>query len=141
MIEIFKLIFFSLYLGVTLVKTLTEVALFNLPTAYKILALYTIFAVTTTILITTSVTAQSQTINYPAPSHPNQELYQSENLTYQELEQKRNELLSLLSLQPTHADVMVNLALTNQVLGNNEEFERLWQEAELIDPNNQIFSN
>jgi len=48
---------------------------------------------------------------------------------------------SLRQLQPTHRDVLVNLAVLHQAQGNQDQAQEYLDQAKKIDPNHPLFSN
>lgn len=49
--------------------------------------------------------------------------------------------LALYKLQPTHRDVLVNLAVLSELLGDTQAHDDYWAEAQHLDPNNAVFSS
>lgn len=47
--------------------------------------------------------------------------------------------LQVAQLQPTHRDVLLNLAYLYQALGNNDKYQEFRQRAQRVDPNNSAF--
>lgn len=46
----------------------------------------------------------------------------------------------LYQLQPTHRDILLNLALLSELLGNQQNHDKYRLEAQRLDPNNAVFS-
>ena len=61
------------------------------------------------------------------------------NITETNLIKQKNKLENLLSQQPTHRDILLNLAKINQVLENEPQAIDLENKARDVDPNNIIF--
>lgn len=47
--------------------------------------------------------------------------------------------LQLYQLQPTHRDVLLNIAYLYQALGNEEKYQEFWTTAQALDPNHPAF--
>lgn len=52
-----------------------------------------------------------------------------------------NKYLYLVSVQPTHRDLLINLSLLYQAQGNAQKAEEFKVAARQLDPNNSLFSN
>lgn len=61
------------------------------------------------------------------------------NAAQTQLKQQKVKLEALLNKQPTHRDILYNLAQINQVLNNQEIAEKHLQQAQQLDPNHQLF--
>jgi len=53
--------------------------------------------------------------------------------------EQKNQLENWLSKQPTHRDLLLNLAKVHQSLGNEQKALELLTQAQSLDPNNNIF--
>jgi tetratricopeptide (TPR) repeat protein len=67
-------------------------------------------------------------------------LYQSKELTIQEMDEELRYWLALSELQPTHRDILINISLLYQALGNQVAADEYWQRAHELDPNFSAFS-
>lgn len=59
--------------------------------------------------------------------------------TFNQYNQQLNTYLFLNSTQPSHRDVLVNIALLYQAQNNTEKATAFWETARAVDPNNPLF--
>ena len=63
-----------------------------------------------------------------------------QSFTMEKYNQQIETFLFLNSIQPTHRDILVNLALLYQAQNNEDKALVYWNSAQELDPNNQLFS-
>ncbi len=66
--------------------------------------------------------------------------HSAELFTRSQLEEKLSKYQELLTQQPNHRDVLVNISLLQKALYNQKEAYIYWESARKLDPNNQTFS-
>lgn len=64
---------------------------------------------------------------------------QPQNFSLEEYNKHLNSLLFLYNVQPTHKDILINLALLYQSQDNEDKALNYWNSAKELDPNNPIF--
>lgn len=60
-------------------------------------------------------------------------------MSFDELQAAQKKTQELLSLQPTHFDLLINAYLLDEAMGNYQSAQQYLTRAKLIDPNNEIF--
>ena len=91
------------------------------------------------LLLTKPETTILETPLYKASPLPHSELYERKTLTQEELQKELEYWKKVEEKQPTHRDVLINIALLSQTLGHEEQYQEYWQKAKTIDPNNELF--
>lgn len=133
------LVWISFKLAFSLVQTWIQLLWLKTRFGLKILLCFTFIAVSATVLIVHTATVEDETeIITVAPPHK-ATTFTKTTVTKPQLEAKRLTLELLLQQQPRHRDILINLALVYKSLGNEFEYEKYWNQAKEIDPNNSIF--
>ena len=96
---------------------------------YRSLILSLIFFVSALLILNFYQSQQSPT---PVPSL-------SRKAAQTQLKKQKSQLEALLNKQPTHRDILYNLAQINQALNNQAVAEKYLQQARQLDPNHQLF--
>ncbi len=60
--------------------------------------------------------------------------------TRNDLEKKLDEYQRILQIQPEHRDILINVSLLERAIHNQKDSYIYWEEAQKLDPNNEIFS-
>lgn len=91
------------------------------------------------LLLTRPETTVLEPLTIHASPLPHPELYEKQLLTESELRDKLAYWQQVETVQPTHRDVLVNIALLSQALGEEEQYQTYWERAKKLDPNHAIF--
>lgn len=76
----------------------------------------------------------------PEPDHKPFAVNPDSNTNSNLLSQK-NQLESWLEKQPTHRDILINLSQVHQALGNTDQAQKYYTQAQQLDPNHSYFKN
>ena len=100
-------------------------------------------ALLTIILITLSISLLSIPPK-PAPLYLSTVQLQTvttapQTFTLEEYNKHLTSLLFLYNIQPTHKDILINLALLYQSQDNEDKALSYWNSAKELDPNNPVF--
>ncbi len=92
--------------------------------------------------------AQQNTLVQPAPietqvttSMMQYPFLETNNYTQSEIREKISELSSANEIQPQNRDILINIALLYDAIGEQENALPYWEKARKIDPNHTVFSN
>lgn len=127
-------------LALSLAITWFQLIWVKIPFGVKFISCFTVIALVGTFIVTKSLSAQAETLLVETTPPPHSDLYSKKLLTKQQLETEKQLLENLLQQQPGHRDILINLALVHQALGNEVEYQKYWKQAERIDPNNEVFN-
>ncbi|MFZ1721229.1 MAG: hypothetical protein WAU07_01865 [Microgenomates group bacterium] len=66
---------------------------------------------------------------------------ETNNYTQSEIRENISELSSANEIQPQNRDILINIALLYDAIGEEENALPYWEKARKIDPNHPVFSN
>ena len=137
-----KLLIFKLKLLLYLASFLLDISLDQIKRAkVALLIIFVIFLIANlTLLLFVKRRVGNEADNKDTIYSPTRaDLYEKSEKTESEILDEIEYWENILKKQPYSRDALVNLSILKRIISQDEDAKELWQKAELIDPNNQIF--